>query len=144
MLLTWDCVVNHLFRSDLSQHYHCACLCVTHHIISYVSHHITHACIQGLVPNENETIVLNILTEGQFDALVLEDTPLSDNFLFPPTPNPVDIGLPPAGLRRRRQAVGGGLCFDLIPHHFYHYQNLMLLVDKQSNIMKAYQFRVLM
>ena len=94
---------------------------ICHNVIVHVTHHILcvtphHTCIQGIVPNENETIVLNILTEGQFDALVLEDTPLSKYFLFPPTPNPVDIGLPPRGLRRRRQAVvDGGLCFNLIP-----------------------------
>lgn len=74
----------------------------------YVSHHITRTNMQGLIPNVNETIVLNILTEGQFDALVLEDTPLTEEFLFPPTPDPVDIGLPP--LRRRRQAENGGMC----------------------------------
>lgn len=122
MLLTWYCVVHHLFR----------CYIIVRVFVSlttfYVSHHITHACIQGLVPNENETIVLNILTEGQFDALVLEDTPLSKDFLLPPTLSPVDIGLPP-GLRRRRQAEVGGLCFDFMSHNFYHYQ--MLSVDKQ-------------
>lgn len=56
-------------------------------------------CAQGILPNANETAVINMLAEGQFDALVLENTPLSDDFLFPPTPNPEDIGLRP-----RRQA----------------------------------------
>ena len=56
-------------------------------------------CTQGILPNDNETAVINMLAEGQFDALVLEDTPLSDDFLFPPTPDPEDIGL-----RGRRQA----------------------------------------
>ena len=55
-------------------------------------------CTQGILPNDNETAVINQLAEGQFDALVLEDTPLSEDFLFPPMPDPVDIGL-----RGRRQ-----------------------------------------
>lgn len=74
---------------------------VTHHILCVTP---TMSCTQGLIPNENETVVLNILTEGQFTALVLEDTPLSEEFLFPSTPNPVEIGLPPS--RRRRQTEG--------------------------------------
>lgn len=59
---------------------------------------------RGILPNANESAVISALTDGQFDAITLEDTPLNEDFLSPPTPNPVDIGLPPLrGARRKRQ-----------------------------------------
>ena len=61
--------------------------------------------MQGLLPNANESAVINVLTNGQFDAITLEDTALNESFLLPPTPNPEEIGLPP--LRRKRQSESG-------------------------------------
>ena len=70
-------------------------------------------CMQGLLPNANESAVISILTNGQFDAIALENTSLSEDFLLPPEPVPEDIGLPP--LRGRRQAETGLSC-DTVSH----------------------------
>ena len=70
-----------------------------------VENELLNFCVQGLLPNANESAVINILTNGQFDALPFDDISLGEDFLLPPTPNPEDIGLPP--LRRKRQAEMG-------------------------------------
>ena len=64
--------------------------------------------VQGLLPNANESAVINVLTNGQFDAIALENTSLPRDFLLPPTPVPEELGLPP--LRRKRQAETGLSC----------------------------------
>lgn len=46
-----------------------------------------------------------MLTNGQFDAISLENTSLPEDFLLPAEPVPEDIGLPP--LRGKRQAQTG-------------------------------------
>ena len=61
--------------------------------------------MQGILPNANESRVINILTNAQFDAITLETMALNDSFLLPPAPDPVDIGLPP--LRGKRQSGTG-------------------------------------
>jgi hypothetical protein len=69
--------------------------------------------VQGLLPNANESAVINVLTNGQFDAITLENTSLPEEFLLPPEPVPEEIGLPP--LRRKRQSETGLSC-DTLSH----------------------------
>lgn len=76
--------------------------------------------MQGLLPNANESAVISILTNGQFDAVALENTSLSEDFLLPAEPVPEDIGLPP--LRGKRQAQTGLSC-DIV---FYTYRNAFI------------------
>lgn len=69
--------------------------------------------VQGLLPNANESAVINVLTNGQFEAITLENTTLPDDFLLPPEPVPENIGLPP--LRGKRQSETGLSC-DTLSH----------------------------
>ena len=72
--------------------------------------------MQGILPNANESAVISALTDGQFDAITLEDTPLNEGFLTPPPPIPEEIGLPPLGGRRRKRQTESGLLHNTSCH----------------------------
>ena len=65
-------------------------------------HSFTHNNLQGILPSVEEAAAITNITSAQFG--IVQEEPLSEAFLNPPTVDPISIGLPPPDLRKKRQA----------------------------------------